>query len=542
MTRQQRTGSTRGFFKINFLLREAFQKYTFSLIAVAVFLTLPGTSKAGNSIQANQFTEFFSGLFATDQWPARWFCGNWTDFHGWVYIISSFAIWAAYFTIPVVLAYFVSKKKNIPFKSIFLLFISFILFCGFGHLVDGLIFWFPVYRLSALVLALTALVSWGTVFALIKLMPEVLRYKTPKDFQEEIDRIQKELEISNTTFQKMADRMPHFVWTATPEGDINFFNKKFYDYTGKQTFEELAKGKWLNHVHPDDRELQVKLWLESISTGKDCDIEKRFSDSEGNYRWVHTKATPERNSIGEIVIWTGICYDIHETKIQIQLKEDFISIASHELKTPLTAINAYAEILENDLKSINETSNEVLFIKKIRQSLKKLEVLINDLLDISKINNGKLDYNFEHIPFNELVNEVIEFSLKMTKTHSIIINKNFNVMVYADKNRLEQVLVNYINNAIKYSPTSDKVIVEVDQKENEVIVSVEDFGEGFPDGENQKLFERFYRAKSTSKAGGMGIGLFICKEIISGHKGRVWAERKETKGSKFYFSFPSEML
>jgi hypothetical protein len=127
-----------------------------------------------------QIFEFFSHLFDVSDWPPRWFCGKWSDFHGWLYIFSDLTIWLAYFAIPVILIWFIQRNRNMPFLPVFWLFVAFILFCGSTHAIDALIFWWPAYRLSALLRFATALASILTVFALIRDLPKALDMKNKK--------------------------------------------------------------------------------------------------------------------------------------------------------------------------------------------------------------------------------------------------------------------------------------------------------------------------------------------------------------------------
>lgn len=484
-----------------------------------------------------QLIEYLSNIFAVDQWPARWFCGNWSDFHGWLYIISSFAIWGAYFTIPVIIGWFVSKKKNLPFKKIFLLFLLFILFCGLGHLIDGLIFWFPVYRLSALILFLTAVVSWGTVIALFKIIPDALTLKTPTDFTTEINRITYDLELKNKRFQLLADNMPQIVFTADSGGNLDYYNKQTYEYTGLK-FEDLKGDKWLQIIHPEDRQENLKKWFHSVKNGEDFIFEQRILSSNGEYNWYLSRATAERDENGKIISWIGTCTDIDKNKLESQRKDDFIGVASHELKTPLTTLKAYSDLLEQELETKQNAETENSYIKKVKASINKLEGLINNLLDVAKINSRKFILENEKICMKELLDEVIEITSKSSKDHTITYNCTTNNHILGDKHRIEQVISNYLSNAIKYSPDGNNIIVELKQNEKEIIFSVEDFGIGFPEESKQYLFNKFYRASSPFHVNGMGIGLFISKEIINLHHGKVWAERKKDKGAKFYFSLP----
>ncbi len=136
-----------------------------------------------------QVIDFFKGLFATDQWPARWHCGNWSAFHGWLYILSDICIWVAYFLIPIIILNYVSKKRSgIKFQKIYLLFAAFILFCGMTHFLDAVMFWIPVYRINALVRLITAVVSLLTVYYLIKILPVAFRLKTTEELEKEVTR------------------------------------------------------------------------------------------------------------------------------------------------------------------------------------------------------------------------------------------------------------------------------------------------------------------------------------------------------------------
>jgi signal transduction histidine kinase len=153
----------------------------------------------------SQATDFFTKIFNTDDWPPRWHCGNWTDFHGWMYIFSDILIWASYFAIPFLLFNIVRKRKDIPFSRIFWLFIAFILLCGTTHLIDAIIFWVPVYRLSALTRLLTAIVSIFTVYALYKAIPFVYRLRTLEQLEAEIEERKKaEAEARHQQVMKIA--------------------------------------------------------------------------------------------------------------------------------------------------------------------------------------------------------------------------------------------------------------------------------------------------------------------------------------------------
>jgi len=165
----------------------------------------------------NEVKEFFQKLFIADDWPARWHCGKWTDFHGWLYILSNLTIWLAYFIIPIAILYFLKKRQDdLPFKRVFWLFILFILACGTTHLCDAMLFYYPVYRLSALMLFLTAVISWATIASLIKVLPAAIGIKSPAQLEIIIKERTNELEIlsnnlsnQNVQLQNFADITTH---------------------------------------------------------------------------------------------------------------------------------------------------------------------------------------------------------------------------------------------------------------------------------------------------------------------------------------------
>ncbi len=152
-----------------------------------------------------QVWEFVTRLFLADDWPPRWFCGKWSSFHGWLYITSDIAIWLAYFIIPAIILFFIQKRRNIPFLPVFWLFGAFIVLCGSTHLIDAIMFWWPAYRVSALLRVLTALVSFATAFALIRELPKLIEVapqdelktyeleKQLKKYELEIDALKKQL-------------------------------------------------------------------------------------------------------------------------------------------------------------------------------------------------------------------------------------------------------------------------------------------------------------------------------------------------------------
>lgn len=228
-----------------------------------------------------------------------------------------------------------------------------------------------------------------------------------------------------------------------------------------------------------------------------------------------------------------------ETLELMDRKDDFLSIASHELKTPVTSLKAYTQLLQMEAKE-NADNKRELMLAKMDMQINKLTALITDLLDTSKMQNGKMVYNKHSFELNELVEEIVDEIQTTITSHQIMIEKNVPIKLYADKDRIGQVLSNLITNAAKYCPDCKKIIVNLDRQGESAICSVKDFGNGIIKAQQHKIFERFYRVTGNNlhTYPGLGLGLFIAKEIIERHKGKIWFESYEGKGSTFYFSVP----
>jgi len=220
-------------------------------------------------------------------------------------------------------------------------------------------------------------------------------------------------------------------------------------------------------------------------------------------------------------------------------KEEFTGIVTHELKTPITTMKAYAQILEKRFEKSKE-SKDTYLIKNINTQADRLTNLINDLLHTSKIQAGKLILEKKKFDLNALVSKIVIDFQYATETHQIIKEGEIKEQIYGDEGRIEQVLSNLITNAIKYSPKADKLIVRVASDKQNAVVSVQDFGFGIAKHDQAKIFGRFYRTADKEKGNviGFGLGLYIASEIIKRHGGKIWVESTKGKGSTFSFTLP----
>lgn len=242
-----------------------------------------------------------------------------------------------------------------------------------------------------------------------------------------------------------------------------------------------------------------------------------------------------------IFILQGITISlISEAKRQTdKQKDDFIGFASHELKNPLAAIQGNAQILQRTINNLKK--KQVMDIaNSINDQAKRATYLINELLDITKIESGKLTFHKEKFYLFDLLDSIVKEQKLIYITHKIILKGKTRKKVFCDKYRISQVIVNLITNAIKYSPNANKIVVSIKNNRREVVVSVQDFGKGITKDNVKKVFEAYFRegAVSHGTIQGLGLGLYISQEIAKKHNGRLWVESTEGKGSTFYLSLP----
>ena len=349
----------------------------------------------------------------------------------------------------------------------------------------------------------------------------------------ELKLTQESLINNEAQFRFMTDVLPQQIWTTTPDGMLDYVNKQITDFFGK-TAEDYIGGELSESIHPEDLKHCIETWQISLSTGNPYQLEMRIRNAEGNYVWHLVRAVPYFSE-NKIVKWFGTNTDIEDQKKSEQLKEDFISIASHELRSPLTPIKGYMQMLQ---KIIPTGTKESSYVNKSLDNLLKLETLIRDL-DTSKINNDSVQYNLKPFRFDSMVSNCVEGYSQENSSHIINLKNCFEISVVADALKIEQVLVNCISNAVKYSPDAKEIQVEVIANEDELIVSVTDYGIGIAKENIDKLFDRFYRVQNTSmKFKGMGLGLYISREIIKKHQGKFWVTSELGKGTTISFSLP----
>ncbi len=377
--------------------------------------------------------------------------------------------------------------------------------------------------------------------SILQMKNELHRNAEEKAEQEsELQRLLTAVKASESHFRQIADQTPFMIWQFNNRGKAVYVNKQWIDFTGLSFEESLGSG-WVKALHPDG--IKEGNFIKSFAGLRPFRSKSRFKNVNGEFRWVLVQANPIFNNNkfeGFIGSLTDITDQILAQQALVDLmdkKDEFLTIASHELKTPLTSIKAYTQLLQ---KSIDQNDKAYSLAVKNLHHVGRLEKLVNDLLDVSRINSGQMVYKKESLNIKDLLEQSVDGFMDVSKHRVSIINAEA-VSINGDRSRIEQVFNNLLNNAAKYSPDADRIVVNSYVKDGYVVISVQDFGIGIDDKDKGMLFQKFYRTqKDFYKFQGLGLGLFISGEIVARHDGELWVESVPGKGSTFYFKLPRE--
>jgi PAS domain S-box-containing protein len=355
-----------------------------------------------------------------------------------------------------------------------------------------------------------------------------------------LDTKNAELSALVTELAFMTNSVPVIVWTSTPEGHIDYVNER-WNQVSAISIEDSLGDRWVDVLHPDDRQNARDAWQHSVDTGLPFQTEYRCLEKSGNYRWYLVQALPLRGSEGHILKWYGTNTDIQEQKELARQKDNFLGVASHELKTPVTSLKAYAQVMETLFIRSGDTRNAAI-VAKMDKQLNRLTSLIGDLLDVTKINTGRLEFHSSQYNFNQMLEEVVESVQLTTEKHDIQKQLKFYRQVQGDRERISQVITNLLTNAIKYSPDANRIVIYTEDHGHELQLCVQDFGIGISRDKKDRVFEQFYRVSGSKEHTfpGLGLGLYISSEIVKRMGGRIWVNSVEGKGSTFCFAIPVE--
>lgn len=382
------------------------------------------------------------------------------------------------------------------------------------------------------------------------------------------------LEESEQKFRLLADSLPQHIWTADTEGNLNYFNKSVYDFSGFSP-EHLDREGWLAIVHPDDRNANIKAWTESISSGKDFLFEHRFRKHDGTYRWQLSRAKPQLNEDGEIQMWVGSSTDIHDQKeftnelerlvvertneLAQNVKDlanmnkelqSFAYISSHDLQEPLRKIQTFSTLLlENEYENLTDDGKE--HFKRMQNAAKRMQALISDLLAYSRTSIA--ERKFEPTDLNKLIAEVKMDLKEELAFHHAIIESDELCTIKIIPFQFRQLLQNLISNSLKFSLNDREPHIRITSEkglgsefESERLspniyychIRVSDNGIGFEPKYSERIFELFQRLHGKDKFQGTGIGLAIVKKIVENHNGYITAQGKPNQGATFDIYLP----
>jgi signal transduction histidine kinase len=341
-------------------------------------------------------------------------------------------------------------------------------------------------------------------------------------------RVEDELQERARELHSILESIPQIAFTTDTRGKIEYVNEQWLQYA--------ASKHEFPHTHPDDTDL-ARQWEKTVASGEALEMEVRVRRTDKDeYRFHLLRAIPVRE--GETISkWVGTFTDIDDQKQAVKKKDEFISIASHELKTPLTTIKAYIQLLD---RAITREDPTKLYVDRALVQVRKLDNLIIDLLDLSKIESGKLKFNKKAFDFESVLSNAIEMIRQTYPDYQITRTGMADIQLYGDEVRIEQVIVNYLTNAVKYSPDNKEIQIEASiGPDGRLFVRVRDFGIGIREEHQSNIFSKFYRVEETAnRFQGLGIGLYICAEIIRRHEGEYGVESEPGRGSVFYFSVP----
>lgn len=304
-----------------------------------------------------------------------------------------------------------------------------------------------------------------------------------------------------------------------------------YDKDVPMTYEDA-----IGQVSDEFRAALTQEIERAIADGGVYDVtytQRRFNDGET----IWLRSFGKINKVNGETLFSGFVMDVTQAKKDEQRKNDFIGIVSHELKTPLTSINGYIQLVQRMAKKDGNMAIADITASAVRQ-LQRMNEMVNGFLDLSRLESGKVVLDKTHFKLDELILEIVNESRMIDSTHSIELNQSCAVELYADRLKIGSVLSNLLSNAVKYSPHAKLVNVTCETIGNEVKICVIDEGIGISKEHIEHLFDRYYRVETKSQISGFGIGLYLSAEVINRHSGKIWAESELEKGSTFCFTLP----
>lgn len=504
----------------------------------------------------NQVLDFFTRLLDTSDWPPRWHCGKWTEFHGWLYIISDLLVWSAYFAIPFIIIRFITKKHNPRFLRLYFLFAGFILACGATHFFDAVTFWFPVYRINALVRAITGIISWTTVFYLIRVLPKAFILRSAEELEAEVEQIKK----AEDKLRNFLERAPDSIIVVSETGIIQLVNAqtvKMFGYNREEMIGnniELLMPQRYEKMHPFRRfrfyetakSTQIAEAFELFALrkdGREFPVEMSLSPmetDEGLMLTASIRDVSEKKQLEKAIRDTNITLErkVKQRTEELERKnkelEQFAYVASHDMQEPLRTTSSFVDLLRKQYKGkLDDQADK--YLDYIVQSSDRMKILIRDLLDYSRLGREKEKYQ---VDCNSIVEQVKADLNRVIRDNEAEIRTGRLPVLDGFPTELKLLFQNLVSNSIKFRRPDVPPVVEINAAKNdgEWEFSVRDNGIGIEAQYLDRIFVIFQRLHNRTDYDGSGIGLAHCKKIVELHEGRIWVESMPGEGSTFYFT------
>ncbi|MGH7713673.1 MAG: hybrid sensor histidine kinase/response regulator [Gemmatimonadaceae bacterium] len=368
------------------------------------------------------------------------------------------------------------------------------------------------------------------------------------ELNNELHRSLREVSRSEHQLNFVMDAMPQKVFSASPTGIAQYANTQWSEYTGLSA-EEITAGAWVQSIHPDDRREGARRWAHAMRSGETFVFEHRIRRYDGVYRWHISRAVPQHDTLGKIVLWVGSSTDVHELKVAQEalreadvLKDEFLATLAHELRNPLAPLVTSAEILAHSADPAASDQARAT----IRRQIAHMVRLVDDLLDVSRITRNVMQIRKEATTLGAVMAAAVETvrdSADCTEQKLTVALPDEPIHLEADPVRLTQVFANLLNNACKYTPRGGSISVAAQMHDGWVVVRVRDTGIGIPRDKLSDIFGAFARvhhAVDDEEPRGLGIGLALVRRVVDLHGGSVIAESEgEGRGSEFVVRLPT---
>jgi two-component system phosphate regulon sensor histidine kinase PhoR len=360
---------------------------------------------------------------------------------------------------------------------------------------------------------------------------------------EEKIKVEEELRNNQEQLTRILETMAEGVGIINTSGQLTYANPMAQKILGLKQDAILERtyhdSNWKNlrvdgSILPEDEHPMSV----TLATGQPVfDYEIAVQPPDGERFYISINAAPIRDDKGNIVGGVGTFMDVTVRRKNIQNKDEFISVASHELRTPVTSLKASLQLLSR-MKDNPSPKMLPVLIDQANKSLNKLSILIGDLLNTTKMTEGQLQLNRSEVTIASLIDECSRY-VHTEEGHVVVIKGEANLTVYADADKVEQVIINLVNNVIKYAPESKEIVISVAREDDMAKISVIDQGPGIAPEKLPHLFDRYYRVDNSGiQYSGLGLGLYICAEIIKKHNGQIGAVSTLGEGSTFWFTLP----